>query len=423
MGIIVIGLFILLVATGVPVAFALAAPALLYILVENVPLSLAVSRVTYALDSFPLLAVPIFVLVGSLMNTSGITTRIFRFADALVSRLPGGLAQVNILASLIFAGTSGAALADVGGLGQVEIKAMKEKGYPVGFSAAVTAASATVGPIFPPSIPLIIYAAVAEVSAVHLLLAGIMPALLTVVMLMAVAAYLAVRRGYPRAGRWPSLGELWKSLLPAVPALIAPGILIGGMLTGMFSPTEAAAVTAAYVVVITALAYKEFSWGRLWQAALESARTTATIMVVVASAALFGWVLAVEQVPQSATKALLMLSSNPAVLLLVANAVLLLAGMFMETISALLLLTPILVPPLVSAGVDPVHLGLVVVYNLMIGLLTPPVGMSLFLVSDIAGVSVTRVVREVVPFYIPLAITLLILTYVPAISLWIPRFL
>ena len=338
-----------------------------------------------------------------------------------MGRLPGGLAQVNIFGSLVFAGMSGSALADIGGIGRIEIDAMKSKGFKPAFASAITSASAVVGPIFPPSIPLILYGTVTGVSVIQLLLGGILPGLLCVAALMLMTAWLSVRRGYPRAQSWPTLGRLWADFLPALPALMAPVILIAGMLAGWFTPTEIAAVTVAYALLVSALFYRELTWQRLLDAALETLRASSAILLIVAVAALFGWVLSVEQIPQAMTKIMLSISTDPLILLLLVNVLLVVVGMFLDSATAILVIAPIIAKPLVAAGVDPVHLGMVVVFNLMIGLVTPPMGLALFLVADIAQVKMKDVLREMMPFYIPLLATLALITLFPALTLWLPR--
>jgi tripartite ATP-independent transporter DctM subunit len=238
---------------------------------------------------------------------------------------------------------------------------------------------------------------------------------------MAMTAWLSLRRGYPRAERWPSLARLWADLLPALPALMAPVILIGGMLAGWFTPTEIAAVTVAYALAVSALFYRELTWQGLLAAGLETLRASAAILIIVAVAALFGWVLSVEQVPQAMTKLMLSISTDPMVLLLLVNLLLLVVGMFLDSTTAILVIAPIIAKPLVAAGVDPVHLGMVVVFNLMIGLVTPPMGLALFLVADIAKVPMKDVLREMVPYYLPLVATLALITFFPAVTLWLPR--
>src|SRR3954453_10518943 len=420
-GFIVVLAFLALFVLGFPVVLAIGIPCIVYMFVNGLPIDLVAQRTLYALDSFPLVAVPVFLFVGSLMNSAGISRYIYKFADTATGRLPGGLAQVNIFGSLIFAGMSGSALADIGGLGRIEIDAMRSKGFSAPFSAAVTSSSAIVGPIFPPSIPLIIYGTVTGVSVIQLLLGGILPGLLCVLMLMLMTGWLAIRRKYPRAARWPTIAELWSDFKPALPAILAPIILIVGMLAGFFTPTEIASVTVAYTLLISALFYRELTWQGVLDAAYETIRASAGILLIVAVAALFGWILSVEQVPQTLTAAMLGFSTNPYVLLVVVNVLLLLVGMFLDSTTAILVIAPIIAKPLVAAGVDPVHLGMVVVFNLMIGLLTPPMGLALFLVADIARVSMRDVLREMGPYYVPLLATLLLITFVPAITTWIPR--
>ena len=328
---------------------------------------------------------------------------------------------MNIFGSLIFAGMSGSALADIGGLGRIEIDAMRKKGFNVPFAAAVTSSSAIVGPIFPPSIPLIIYGTVTGVSVLQLLLGGILPGILCVIMLMAMTGWLALRRNYPRTERWPTGAELWRDFKPALPAIMAPVILIAGMLMGFFTPTEIASVTVLYALLISSLFYRELTWQGILDASYETIRSSSGILLIVAVAALFGWILSVEGVPQKLTALMLQISTNPYVLLFIVNILLLLVGMFLDSTTAILVIAPIIAKPLVAAGVDPVHLGMVVVFNLMIGLLTPPMGLALFLVADIAKVTMKEVLREMLPYYVPLAITLLLITYFPAITTWIPR--
>ena len=423
MGFFIVFLFFTLFIIGFPVVLAIIIPALLYVFSANVPLTLITQRMHYALDSYPLIAVPVFIFVGNLMNSAGITNRIFKFADTLVGRLPGGLAQVNIFASLIFSGMSGAALADVGGLGQIEIQAMKDKGFSGSFASAVTVASATVGPIFPPSIPLVIYGSVASVSVVKLLVAGIVPALLAVVTMMVMTGILSIVRNYPKFERWPTFKELLRDFIPALPALLTPILLIFGMLSGYFTPTEAASATVVYVLFISSVFYRELTLPHLMKALFETIKSTSTILVIVAAAALFGWILAIEQILQMFSAALLSISTNPLVLLLILNILLFIVGMFLDSTTATLLLVPIVVPPLVNSGVDPIHLGLVFIFNIMIGLVTPPMGLSLFLVSDIAKVPMKNIMKEVAPYLVPLLGTLFLITYVPQIVLWIPNML
>jgi tripartite ATP-independent transporter DctM subunit len=288
MGLALVLAFMALFLAGFPVVYAILFPAIVYVLLEGLPLQLLSQRITYALDSFPLVAVPLFIFVGNLMNQAGIAERIFRFANTLVGRAPGGLAQVNVFGSLVFSGMSGSALADIGGLGRIEIAAMRREGYPVPFAAAITASSAIVGPIFPPSIPLIVYGSVTSVSIVQLLIAGIVPALICVALLMITVAVVGMRAGYPRAPRWSTPREILRDLGPALPAIIAPALMIAGMMLGFFTPTEAAAVTVVYVILISALLYRELTWTHLVEAAVATVRNTCTVLVIIAAAALYG---------------------------------------------------------------------------------------------------------------------------------------
>jgi tripartite ATP-independent transporter DctM subunit len=416
-----LGSFTAFFLLGWPVVLAVMIPAVVYVLWNGFPIELIGQRMAYALDSFPLVAVPVFIFVGNLMNQSGITEVIYRFATTLVARVHGGLAQVNIVSSLIFSGMSGAALADIGGLGRIEVKAMSSHGFKREFAGALTCASAIVGPIFPPSIPLIIYGSATNVSIIQLLLAGIVPALICVALLMITVAILAWRRNFPRAPRWPTLRELWADFLPAFPALMTPVLLVAGMLLGFFTPTEAASITVAYVIFISAVIYRTLTWQHLVHSAFETLKSTSAILIIVAAAALFGWIMAIEQIPQTLARNLLSLSTDPLMLLLIVNGILLIVGMFLDSTTATLLVIPIIAGPLHLAGVDPVHLGIVAIFNLMLGLLTPPMGLALFLITDIAQVSMRAVLRELMPFYIPLLATLAIITFFPELSLWIPK--
>jgi tripartite ATP-independent transporter DctM subunit len=421
-GLLVIIMFLVLALLGIPLAFSMAIPAALYLYIEGIPLEVVSHRMGNAVNVYPLLAVPLFIFAGNLMNTSGITDRIYDFANRLMGRARGGLAHVNIIGSLIFAGTSGAALADIGGVGNIEINSMKNEGYPAGLAATLTGASATIGPIFPPSIPLIIYGAAAQVSGVQLLIAGIVPGLLLTGVLMVMILILSyVQPHYYPPGEKSSPSLMFRSFTRALPALLAPIILVMGLLSGLFSPTEVAAVTAIYALILGFI-YKELTLKGIISMSRETVRITANIMFIIAAAQLFGWVLTVEQIPRQLADLFLNISSNPIVLLLLANVILLIAGTFLESIAAILILTPILLPTLMAVGVNPIHFGVVMVFNLMIGLLTPPVGMSLYMVSIVAKVSVKEVLKFLWPYFIPLVVSLLILILWPELTLWLTQF-
>jgi len=415
-------LFIGLLAIGAPIAVALGLSSIIMILLADLPLQVAVQRTVNSIDSLPLLAVPMFIFAANIFNAVGLTDRIFDFTRLLIGRLRGGLAQVNVAGSLIFSGISGAALADIGGLGSMQIRLMRKQGYTPEFASGVTIASASVGPIFPPSIPLVIFAATAEVSAVKLLIAGILPALLITAFLMLQIAWMARTHNLPRDEMQLGKGQTKSVLMSSLPALFAPVLLIGGMLTGLFGPTEVAAITVLYGLLL-GLLYRRLTWAVLIQTARETTRATASILIIVATAGLFAWVLTIEQVPALISAALLGISTNPLVLLLLVNILLLVVGMFMESIAAILILAPILVPPLAMAGVDPIQLGVVVVLNLMIGLLTPPIGMSLYMVSSIARIPVHQVLKGTIPFFIPLLLALAAVSMFPWLSTFLPGLL
>jgi tripartite ATP-independent transporter DctM subunit len=300
---------------------------------------------------------------------------------------------------------------------------MVKAGFSRAYAGAITCASAIVGPIFPPSIPIIIYGSVTSVSIVQLLVAGIVPALLYVALLAVMVAVLAKRYNHPRSARWPTLAEIWRDFVPAAPALFAPILLVGGMLLGFFTPTEAASITVAYVILVALVFYGGMSWPRLRFALFDTVKSTAAILIIVSGAALFGWILTIEQLPQIFTRTILSISTEPMVLLLIVNLMLLVVGMFIDSTTATLLVVPLIAAPLTLAGVDPVHLGIVVIFNLMIGILTPPMGLALFLIADIAKAPMPAILKALTPFYVPLFVSLAIITYFPELTLWLPKML
>jgi TRAP-type C4-dicarboxylate transport system permease large subunit len=457
-------IFLFLMASGLPVAIAMAGSSLLYILVSgDLPPFAVVHRMIGGIDSFPLLAVPFFILAGNLMNNAGVTNRIYNFALAIVGWLKGGLGHVNIVGSVIFAGMSGTAIADAAGLGTVEIKAMKDHGYAAEFAVGVTAASATLGPIIPPSLPFVIYAMMANVSVGALFLAGILPGVLMALLMMVTVAYFAHRNGWggdvkfssSRFGRalielglviaWP-LGA-WalvnKMELPAQPVIfgaiislfvldrlfrfqavlpiMTPVLLIGGMTTGLFTPTEGAIAASAWAMFLGLVWYRTMNWKMFIKVSLDSVETTATVMFIVAAASIFGWMLTATGVTAQIAEWVLGVTKEPWLFLLMANLLMLFVGCFLEPTAAITILVPILLPIVLKLGIDPVHFGLVMVLNLMIGLLHPPMGMVLFVLARVAKLSVERTTMAILPWLIPLLGSLVILTYVPAISMWLPR--
>lgn len=393
-------------------------PAVIYVLLNDIPLSIIVQRLSQSLNSFPLLAVPLFIMAGRLMNEGGITTRIFRFANNIVGSIPGGLGHVNVLSSMIFAGMSGVAIADIGGLGQIEVKAMKEANYPVRFTAGITAASAIVGPIIPPSIPVIMYSIGSDASVLALFMAGIIPGILIGLLLMGHVYIIARRRNFPRV---PFAGarEAAVSFVQAFPALMSPVLLIGGMVSGIFSPTEAAAVTVIYSLILTA-AYKDLSLKRLPGLMAELLSDIAKLTFIIASALMFGWIIVIEEVPQALVKILLGLSTNEWVLLILMNVFFLLIGCFIEATIVFLLVTPVVVPVLKVFGVNEIHFGILMVLAMGIGMYTPPMGIALYMIQDLCKISFEEAVKAVFPFVITLVLALLLFTFFPAIITFLP---
>ncbi len=419
-GLVMVAMFLALIVLRVPVWIALLLPPLIYIGITDQPLFVAAQRIGRTLNSYSLIAVPMFVYLGAVMNNSGITQKIFDFARDAISHLAGGLAYVNIFTSLIFSGMSGSALADIGGIGRVLMHSMTDEGYSKGYSAALTSASATIGPLFPPSIPLIIYGVLSRTSVVDLLLAGAVPALLLFAIMIAGTAVLARWKDFPTSGERPSVTKIIRSFVIAVPALGAPVILVYGMMRGLFGATEIAVVTVVYMLLINTFVYRIFEFRYIWESAVEAAITTSTIMILLAAATLFSFVITLEGTHETFANLLFSLSENKLVLLLLVNIMLLVLGLFLEPLSAMLISIPLVVPTLVEVGVDPVHIGVIMVFNLMIGLLTPPLGLSVYLANDIVEADIEDTLRDLVPYYVVLLITLLIITYVPIISLWLP---
>ncbi|MFO1288218.1 MAG: TRAP transporter large permease [Rubrivivax sp.] len=413
-------LCILLLLAGTPVAIALGLGSAAALWWFDMRLAVIAQRIVNSLDSTTLLAVPMFIFAAALFNAAGLTAQLFDFMRMVIGRIRGGLGYVTVLTHLVFSGVSGAALADIGALGRIQIDMMREQGYRDRFSAGICMAAATLGPIFPPSIPLVIFAMAAEISPVKVLIAGVLPSLVIALFLMGMVWWIGRREGLPRDTITVTRGEFTRRFWFALPALLAPFVLIGGILLGWFGETEAAAVTVVYALFAGAAFYRALTWRGFVDACRETVRSTAGVMFIVGTAALYAWVLTIDQVPTKAADLLLGLSRDPWLLLVIVNVLLLLVGMVMETIAAILILAPIVVPALAAAGVDPVHLAVVVVLNLMIGLLTPPVGMSLYMVSSVAGMPVQAVVRAALPWIGCLLLSLAAVTFVPAASTWLP---
>jgi TRAP-type C4-dicarboxylate transport system permease large subunit len=457
-----IGGFILLMLVGVPVAISMFVASALYLLAYGVaPDIIVAQRMIAGVESFPLLAVPFFILAGNLMNVAGVTGRIYAFAVSLVGWMKGGLAQVNIIGSVIFSGMSGTALADAAGIGTIEIKAMKEHGYPIEAAVGVTAASATLGPIFPPSLPFVIYGMMANVSIGALFMAGILPGVVMTLLMMLTVAILAAKRGWGSdapfnlrqlaaafleivivlgfpvliyllmlVGLSLNISALialavlcaldWKFNFSAVMALMTPVILIGGMTMGWFTPTEAAVAAVIWSLFLGLVRYRSMTFRTLAKASFDTIETTASVLFIVTAASVFAWLLTVSQAAQLMSDAILGLTDNKWVFLLLVNLLVLVIGCFLDTIAAITIIVPILLPIALRFGIDPVHFGLIITLNLMIGLLHPPLGMVLFVLSRVAKLSVERTTMAILPWLVPLFISLIVITFVPAVTLWLP---
>ena len=456
--------FLFLMAGGLPVAIAMAGSSLIYLLwQQTTPPFVVIHRMVSGIDSFPLLAVPFFILAGNLMNNAGITNRIYNFALALVGWLKGGLGHVNVLGSVIFAGMSGTAIADAAGLGTIEIKAMKDHGYETEFAVGVTAASATLGPIIPPSLPFVIYGMMANVSVGSLFLAGILPGALMAILMMLTVAYYAhknnwgadVKFDWRRLGK--ALGETaiviaWPLVLyllitemdfppqvtvmaglvvlfaadkvfkfQAVLPIMTPVLLIGGMSTGVFTPTEGAIAACVWAMALGLFWYGTLTWKMFVKVCLDTVETTSTVLFIVAAASIFGWMLTATGVTAAISQWVLGFTHEAWVFLLLANVLMLFVGCFLEPTAAITILVPILVPICQQLGIDLIHFGLVMVLNLMIGLLHPPMGMVLFVLARVAKLSVERTTMAILPWLVPLLLSLGIITYFPKVVLWLPK--
>lgn len=416
-------LLLFLFAINTRVAFALTITAAAGMLLgTGVDLTTLPQRILGGMNSFILLAVPFFLLAGIVMNKGGITKRIFRFAQNLVGYIPGGLGHANIVAGIIMAGISGSAQADAAGLSKISIEGMTREGYGRAFSAAVIAAAATIGPVIPPSIILVVYGALTNASVGALLLAGIVPGVTMGLFFMIVTYIISKHRNYPVAPP-PRISEVWVSFKEAVWALLTPVVLIGGMFGGTFTPTEAGAIAALYAIIVSRFVYRELHWKDVPQILTELVVANAGVMLIIGAAAPLGYVVAYEGLPQAIAELMLGISQTKWVILLLINVVLLIAGMFLEGIAILTIMVPLLQPLARSLGVDPVHFGIITVLNLMIGTVTPPVGVVSYIVASIANLSLGEFLRELWPFLLALLAALLLFTYIPELSLFIPKLL
>jgi len=412
--------FIGLILIRVPITMAIGVSVLAALFAAGFGDSLYILplQVLEGVDNPSLLAIPFFIMAGNLMNAVGMTDKIFNFAPQLVGHMRAGLAQVNVLSSMIFAGVSGAAVADCAGLGMIEIKAMRERGYPADFAAAVTVASAVVGPIIPPSISLVVYAFISGTSVARLFLAGIIPGLLVGFALMLFNRYLAIRRDFPREPRasWRAVGE---HAVDGVAALVAPFIILSAIVTGYTTATEAGVLACAYSLVL-GLVYRTITWAKLWKALTDTMLITSVIMVIVGYSTVMGWLLAIEQIPQQLADQVLLVTDQRAVFLGLLLVFLLLIGCVVEGVPAKLILVPMLLPIIDGFGIDRVHFGLIITMALLIGIATPPMGIGLYIMVEVGNVSFEKVTIAVLPFLIPLIAVLILITYVPPLTLWLP---
>jgi tripartite ATP-independent transporter DctM subunit len=415
------GAFLVFAAIGVPVFFAMGLAALVFILFSGgaVPVSVLGASMVQGMDSFAFLAIPFFFLAGELMNTGGITRRLLAFAEILVGHIRGGLSHVAVVSSVVFSGVSGSAVADASAIGSSLIPSMKQRGYPAAYAAAIVAAASTLGPIIPPSIAFVVYALVSEVSIGRLFLAGAVPGLLMAAYLLVTASWVARRRDFPVSDR-ATLPPFGQALKAALPALAMPVIILGGIIGGVTTPTEAGVVAVLYAVIVGRFLYRELSWRQIARITQESMVSSGLILLTIAAAGTFSWLVANLAIGETLAKTLLALTDQPWVMLALINVVLLLWGLALEPAVALVTLVPVLVPIANAYGIDLVHLGVVVVLNLMIGQLTPPSGVITFLTAQLAGAPLNAVFREALPFTLALIVVLLIITYVPWLSLWLP---
>lgn len=420
--IILFSVFLALLVVGMPIAFALGIASMSYLMLEGISLTIVPQRMYAGIDTFVLLCIPGFVLAGNLMNVGNITEHIVRFSNALLGHIRGGLGLANVGGSMIFGGISGTAVADSASIGSVMIPGMARSGYDKPFAAAVTAASSTIGPIIPPSVPMIIAGSLSGISVGRMFLAGAIPGVLMGLAMMVTVYILAVRRGYPKEKRVPVM-QLLREAKTAFWALLMTVIILYGIIGGFFTPTEASIVACLYALVVGMYVYKGLTWRKLPAILVDTVLTSSALLLMVGLANLFGWILTSEQIPQMIATLILAISDNPLIVLLILNLILLFVGAFMETIAALIILFPALVGVATGVGVDPVHFAVIAVMNLMIGLTTPPVGVCLFVVAGIGKLPMLTVARAIVPFLLCNLAVLFLVTYVPAISLWLPNLL
>lgn len=423
MSLLIITVFILCLALSMPIAFCLGLASLVAIIGMDVPLSVMAQRMFTGMDSFPLMAVPFFVLAGDLMNAGGTTRGLINFANVLVGRVRGGLAHTNVVASMFLSGISGSAVADASAVATIMVPGMVKAGYDKGFAAALTAASSTMGPIIPPSIFMVIMGVTTGVSIGALFAAGFVPGVILGLSMMALSYYLAVKRDYPKDPEPFTLQRLWKAFKEAGPALLAPVIILGGILGGIFTPTEASVVAVFYAFFVGVFYYRELNWKKITVILVNSGITTAVLLFIIGCANIFAWVLTAEQIPQRMAQSILLLTRDPFLILLIINFFLLIVGMFMEGGAAIIILAPTLMRVVEAAGIHPLHFGFIMVLNIVVGLLTPPMGVCLFVVCGVTAHPLSSIIRSVLPFIVLEIAVLLLATYFPPVVMIIPKLL
>ena len=416
-----ISTWMLMIFIGIPIAVAMFVASIGYFLYTGIGINFAVQRVIDGLNSFPVIAVPLFILAASIFNSSSITRNLFGFATALVGHIRGGLGHVNILASLFFSGMSGSAVADAGALGKIEAEAMQKAGYPHDLAAALTAVSSILGPLVPPSIPMVVYGVVSGASIGGLFLGGIVPGVLCTLAMMVMLYFVAGRVKLPVHPR-ASGAEIRRSFIRSLPALLTPVVIIGGIFSGIFSPTEAAAVTVLYAIFIDLVFYRELTWRKLWDAIYDTAVMSSTIALIIGGVSMMGIVMAREKAPEQIAGLLMSVASTPTEFMFAVCAMLLILGCFIEVLALLLVLVPSFIPLALMLNIDPVYFGVVIIFTLMIGTLTPPMGMILFVVSKSHGVEMHRLIRATMPWLIPLVLVLLAMILYPPIVTALPNF-
>lgn len=417
------GLFILLLCIGVPIAFVLGLVSLSHILVtgETGFLLMIPARMFGGIDNFALLAIPAFILAGELMNAGSITDRLVSFSNMIVGRLRGGMGYANVVVSMFLAGCTGAATSEAAAVGSVMIPAMKKAGYDRDFAAGLTSTASTMGPIIPPSMPFIVYGVVGGVSIGGLFFAGVIPGLMVGIALMAVVFILAKHRKYPLCEEKYTIRQFLLVSIDALVSLSVPVIILGGIMSGICTPTEASAIAAFTALLITGVIYRELSLKAFYKILLKTGVTSAVILLIVGTANIFGWVLAANNVPQKLVEILLHITTNKYILLLMINIFLLITGTFMESLASIVIMVPILSPVIRDLGIDPLHFGVIYVLNVVIGLNTPPVGVCLYVTSAVGKISLERLVRAIIPFFLAMLTILFLVTYIPSLSTWLPR--